>query len=120
MRRSLLVCVLLCGAAPKPSGEPILLVARDLPAGAVLTLDDVAMGALPAGVPLGSIIPANMAMDANNKRLRVPLLKGDPVMAIHVESVGDDAAGAACVAVGSKSAADQVARAKAAVMGTEP
>lgn len=61
-------------AAPPPSAVPVPVAARDLPAGAVLTSDDIKTADFAPGS-----VPDGLAPDAAGHTLAAPLRAGEPV-----------------------------------------
>jgi len=66
-------------AAPPPATVPVVVAAHDLPAGAVLTADDL----VPADFAPGSV-PDDLAGAAVGRTLAAPLRRGEPVTVVRL------------------------------------
>ena len=105
-------------AEPNPDAlVPIVVAARDLPAGAVLTFDDIAQRSVPARWVTSSIVKPDSVSYVVNQPLMLPLLEGDPLLWSFMEA-GPKEAHEACAKfeADDSSAAQQVARARQIVL----
>jgi Flp pilus assembly protein CpaB len=57
----------------------IVIAARDLPAGTVVTFDDLSQRSFPARLVTASLVKPESASYVINQPLKLPLLTGDPV-----------------------------------------
>lgn len=72
-------------AGPPPPTEPVLVAARDLPAGTVLSADDLATRRFPAGVAPGAAVSR---ADALGRTTAAPLTAGEPVTVVRLMAPG--------------------------------
>jgi len=72
-------------AGPPPPTEPLLVAARDLPAGTVLSADDLTTRRVPVGVaPVAAVSRA----DVLGRTLAAPLTAGEPVTVVRLMAPG--------------------------------
>jgi Flp pilus assembly protein CpaB len=79
-------------AAEPPAGEwvPIVLAARDLPAGTTVTFDDIRQRAVPAALVTSSVVKPDSASYIVNQKVLVPVLEGDPMLWSFFETTHGD------------------------------
>jgi pilus assembly protein CpaB len=106
-------------AAEPPSGSwvPIVVAARDLPAGSTVTFDDIQQRSVPAELVTSSVVKPDSANFIVNQKLLVPVLAGDPLLWSFFETLRGDTL-PLCEKLQSEdaSAAQQVARARQSVL----
>jgi Flp pilus assembly protein CpaB len=67
-------------AEPNPNSlVPIVLAARDLPAGSAVTWGDLTQSSIPADQVSSSVIKPDAASYIDNQKLLLPVLAGDPM-----------------------------------------
>jgi len=72
-------------AGPPPPTQPVLVAARDLPAGTVLVADDLATRRFPVGVAPGAAVSR---ADALGRTIAAPLTAGEPVTVVRLVAPG--------------------------------
>ncbi|HVG57193.1 MAG TPA: SAF domain-containing protein [Hyalangium sp.] len=105
-------------AEPHPDAlVPIVVAARDLPAGTVVTFDDLLQRGIPARLVTSSIVKPESASYVVQQPLMLPLLAGDPVQWSFFQlSPKDVHEACAKFEADEGSAAQQVARARQIVL----
>jgi pilus assembly protein CpaB len=70
-------------------GYPVIVALRDMPAGTLVTFNDIGQRSMPEHFVTGSVVKPDSAGYIVNQRLLVPVLAGDMLLWSQFEPLGD-------------------------------